>query len=261
MELIRIKNINSELSEDDIQNMKMELINLLNGKTFKTVQWEKRQDVVDDVQPQTINAQKQPQSSNNISIKSVGFSGARQDGETTGLTCANYDSDDISEITGLSSIDHDLAKKTHAPFEPMRVLPEETSASATDQSAKSPTITPQECQSTTTPRHLPSRHKQSSQSFDEAMPTNLPVKQCRVCNGEKPQHCFTSSQWRKTVGTGQCIDCVSKCPQWQTSSVTLQVKLCGTCQQNKKYAEFSQSQWRRNVGTGRCRACVEKGLL
>ena len=95
--------------------------------------------------------------------------------------------------------------------------------------------------------------------------SSLPTKKCFECGNEKPQGRFTASQWKKTKGSGKCINCVSKCPQWQSSGIvskSLQLsKLCQACMQKKKHPEFTQNQWKRPVGTGRCRVCVKKGLL
>lgn len=283
-ELSRITKINPDLSEDDVKNMKMELINLLDGETFKIVPQHQRKNVDDEVHAPPHVPTKQPitvhelQFGNNDLIKNATVISSVEYEKSAEGTSANHNSDDITTVissveygetiddiseitgmsTGMSSINNDRAK-TKAPFEPMKVLPENTSASVAADSTTSHTTTQQT--STTQNQPVSGSNEGIRTSANES---NQRVKPCFDCNRKRPQDCFTSSQWRKTNGSGKCIDCVSKCLQWQTSNITtatLQLKLCCGCRQKKKHADFSQSQWRRNVGTGRCRACVEKGLL
>mmetsp|Transcript_22540 Transcript_22540/g.47504 ORF Transcript_22540/g.47504 Transcript_22540/m.47504 type:complete len:530 (+) Transcript_22540:2085-3674(+) len=84
------------------------------------------------------------------------------------------------------------------------------------------------------------------------------VKKCFECGQSKPQAGFTASQWKRRIGTGKCVSCVSKSPQWQTCGVasSLQTKLCNDCNVKKPHDGFSPNQWRRPIGTGRCKECV-----
>ena len=89
------------------------------------------------------------------------------------------------------------------------------------------------------------------------------VKTCSECKQPKPQTEYTASQWKKRVGTGKCISCVSKFdPQWQTSSIgsSLQMKACSECNVGKPHTEWSPNQWRKTTGAGRCKMCVDKNL-
>lgn len=88
------------------------------------------------------------------------------------------------------------------------------------------------------------------------------VKTCFECKQPKPLTEYTASQWKKRVGTGKCITCVSKCPQWQTSSIgsSLQTKACSECNVSKPHTEWSPNQWRKTTGAGRCKMCVDKSL-
>ena len=88
------------------------------------------------------------------------------------------------------------------------------------------------------------------------------VKQCYECKQSKQQMEFTASQWKKRLGTGRCIQCVSKTAQWQSTSVqsSLQTKICCECKKTKPHFEFSPNQWRLVAGTGRCKPCVQQNL-
>lgn len=96
----------------------------------------------------------------------------------------------------------------------------------------------------------------------ESATQHIYVKLCFDCKQSKPQTDFTASQWKKRVGTGKCITCVSKSVQWQTGSVgsSLQMKACGECNVSKPHTDFSPNQWRKTTGTGRCKECVVKSL-
>mmetsp|Transcript_1899 Transcript_1899/g.4113 ORF Transcript_1899/g.4113 Transcript_1899/m.4113 type:complete len:279 (+) Transcript_1899:175-1011(+) len=105
--------------------------------------------------------------------------------------------------------------------------------------------------------------KKNSQPMpDIAVSASQYVKQCFECHKPKPQIGFTASQWKKRLGTGKCIDCVSNTIQWKTSSIgsSLQMKACGECNKSKPHAEFSPNQWRKSHGTGRCKECVQTSL-
>ena len=99
-------------------------------------------------------------------------------------------------------------------------------------------------------------HNNSSMSTIYENGTN--VKACLECSHSKPQAGFTASQWKKRVGTGRCVACVSKTVQWNSSNIVadLTKKVCHDCKIGKSHAEFSPNQWRRVLGTGRCRVCV-----
>ena len=88
------------------------------------------------------------------------------------------------------------------------------------------------------------------------------VKQCYGCKQSKQQMEFTASQWKKRVGTGRCIQCVSKSAQWQSTPVqsSLQTKICYECKEKKPHFEFSPNQWRMAAGTGCCKPCVQQKL-
>lgn len=105
-------------------------------------------------------------------------------------------------------------------------------------------------------------------SKDDPMPASASstqeyVKPCFECGQEKPQSVYTASQWKKRVGTGKCITCVSKSVQWKTNPVcsNLQTKICDGCKESKSHTEFSPNQWKKTLGTGRCKECVQKSLL
>ena len=85
------------------------------------------------------------------------------------------------------------------------------------------------------------------------------TKPCSECGQQRPQSEFTASQWKKKVGAGRCVMCVSKTVQWQTGGMTaesLQKKRCSSCEQDKSFDQYSSNQWRQRIGTGRCLACV-----
>ena len=88
------------------------------------------------------------------------------------------------------------------------------------------------------------------------------VKQCYECKKSKQQMEFTASQWKKRLGTGRCIECVSKTAQWQSTPVqsSLQTKICCECKEKKPHFEWSPNQWRMPAGTGRCKRCVQQKL-
>jgi hypothetical protein len=88
------------------------------------------------------------------------------------------------------------------------------------------------------------------------------LKTCKECSQPKPQTGFTASQWKKRVGTGSCIACVSKCIQWKVYNVgsAFQTKVCSECKGKKSHLAFSPNQWRKTKGVGRCKECVVKSL-
>ena len=65
------------------------------------------------------------------------------------------------------------------------------------------------------------------------------------CGKSEPQTGFTASQWKKRLGTGRCLNCVKKSPQWQTGIVesSLQAKVCCECNVSKPHTDFSPNQW------------------
>jgi len=103
----------------------------------------------------------------------------------------------------------------------------------------------------------------SIKANEEHIPSQGNVKQCYECKQSKQQMEFTASQWKKRLGTGRCFQCVSKtAPQWTSSSIkpTLQTKICCECKEKKPHFEFSPNQWRLTAGTGRCKRCVQQNL-
>lgn len=85
------------------------------------------------------------------------------------------------------------------------------------------------------------------------------TKPCLDCGQQRLQSEFTASQWKKKVGSGRCVNCVSKTVQWQTGGLTagsLQKKRCSSCGQDKSFDQYSSNQWRQRIGTGRCFECV-----
>lgn len=240
--LKRIRDINPGISEEILQNMKKELINLLNGETVVRVtkehshisasHLEVKSTGVSCVQDTTSSFQC-PQNHENVSINN----------NITSHFSVNGDQDDISVITepSVSQENHPKAKTV---IEPMAAIPEKTEKPDTNATE---TAQPQ---------------SEAIPGFDlkQQTTTNLHVKKCFECSIKKGKDEFTPSQWKRTIGSGRCVACVSKCDQWQSSNISLAnllTKVCFECQQHKKYPEFTHNQWRRRVGTGRCRECVE----
>ena len=110
--------------------------------------------------------------------------------------------------------------------------------------------------------HVETEEKLSQPSASVDVSASQYVKPCFECHKSKPHVEFTASQWKKRVGTGKCITCVSNTIQWKTGLVcsSLQIKACGECNVSKPHAEFSPNQWRKKTGTGRCKECVKTSL-
>jgi hypothetical protein len=236
--LKRIRDINPGFSEEILQNMKKELINLLNGETVVKVTKES---------PHI--------SASHLEVKSIDVSCVQD--TTSSFQCPKNhehmsnnnitshlsvnDQDDISVITepSVSQENHPKAKTMIEPMAAIPEKPEKPDTNATE---------PAQPQSEAIPGFDLKQHH---------------VKKCFECSIQKSKDEFTPSQWKRTKGSGRCVACVSKCAQWQLSNISsanLQTKVCFDCQQHKKYPEFTHNQWRRRVGTGRCRECVEKGV-
>merc|ERR1712194_516668 len=81
-------------------------------------------------------------------------------------------------------------------------------------------------------------------------PTTAPEKQCQSCEELKPKGAFTSSQWKRTQGTGRCINCCE-------ADIKISQKSCVSCNTKERDA-FSTSQWKLSAGTGRCKECCKK---
>ena len=112
------------------------------------------------------------------------------------------------------------------------------------------------------PATAPDETDGKSNLGQSAPTTDMHVKLCFECKQSKRQAGYTASQWKKRIGTGRCVACVSKTVQWQTGGVgnSLQVKPCGDCSVSKPHTDFSPNQWRKVMGTGRCKECVNKSL-
>jgi hypothetical protein len=234
--MIRVKKISPNLTEEQIRTMSEALINLLNGETFK---------------PNESTTTDLPVQSANVLLFESENTLDREDPTATdndpsldnGNTViqATLDHDSISEVTDpFPSQDEKGKAKEH--IQPMPIIPEKSEATAASRTTLAAAA--------------------KSEASLVSASTKLPCKKCFECGLKKLQGGFTASQWTKHMGRGRCIECVSKCPQWQSSNITpasLQTKTCAACQLKKNHNDFSPNQWKRPAGTGRCRDCVSKG--
>ena len=152
------------------------------------------------------------------------------DGDTV-VTALNHGQDDISEITAASN----AVKERLSTLKPMEGIPENLTSEDCNEGANtihaSTTALPSkkcsDCGNEKTQEHFsPSRWKKTRGTgrciscvsgcpqwqTSNITSLQLQLKICCECRGEKKHYDFSSSQWKRPVGTGRCRDCVMNRP-------------------------------------------------
>ena len=206
----------------------MQLDHLLNGDTFnisvnnETVDEE---DVAPSKNLENGNTEVKP----SIPTEKTGdnMPGPLDNGDAV-ITVLNQNQDDISEITGASNV----GKARQSTIKPMEGIPEHSKNGDCDEGTESTF-----CSNTT---HLPSKNcsscgnEKNQEYFSPSQwkktrgtgrcigcvsgcpqwqtsnmtSATLQPKLCCACKGQKKHADFSTSQWKRPVGTGRCRDCV-----------------------------------------------------
>jgi len=226
--LSRIKDMN--LSQDNLRRMTMQVANLLNRDTHNV-----------NVSGTTVKeegiAPAPPLKNENTDVEPIPTEKTGDntpipldDGDTV-VTALNHGRDDISEITETSN----AVKERHSTLKPMEGIPENSTSKDFDEGANtihaSTTALPSkkcsDCSIEKTQEHFsPSQWKKTRGTgrciscvsgcpqwkTSNITSLQLQLKICCECKGEKKHTDFSSSQWKRPVGTGRCKDCVMNRP-------------------------------------------------